>query len=73
MSPMAPASPPIQVVANDTLGNFDAVKALTPGCSVIARGTLVKSQGKGQSFEIQASDIEIVGLVNISFIPKLTP
>jgi len=54
---------PIQVVANDTLGNFDAVKALTPGCSVIARGTLVKSQGKGQSFEIQASDIEIVGLV----------
>jgi len=54
---------PIQVVANDTLGNFDEVKALTPGCSVIARGTLVKSQGKGQSFEIQASDIEIVGLV----------
>jgi len=51
------------VVANDTLGNFDDVKALTPGCSVIARGTLVKSQGKGQSFEIQASDIEIVGLV----------
>lgn len=30
---------------------------------MIARGTLVKSQGKGQSFEIQASHIEIVGLV----------
>ncbi|WP_353085949.1 asparagine--tRNA ligase, partial [Stenotrophomonas sp.] len=54
---------PIQVVANDTLANFDDIKSLTPGCSVIARGTLVKSQGKGQSFEIQASDIEIVGLV----------
>ena len=55
---------PIQVVANDTLPNFDDIKSLTPGCSVIARGTLVKSQGKGQSFEIQASDIEIVGLVD---------
>ena len=54
---------PIQVVANDSLANFDEIKALTPGCSVIARGTLVVSQGKGQSFEIQASEIEIVGLV----------
>ena len=46
---------PIQVVANDTLANFDEIKRLTSGCSVIATGTLVKSQGKGQSFEIQAS------------------
>lgn len=54
---------PIQVVANDTLANFDEIKRLTSGCSVIGTGTLVKSQGKGQSFEIQASALEVVGWV----------
>ncbi|MFN3311822.1 MAG: amino acid--tRNA ligase-related protein, partial [Thermomonas sp.] len=36
---------------------------LTTGCAVIATGTLVKSQGQGQSFEVQASRIEVVGWV----------
>lgn len=54
---------PIQAVATDALANFEDIRKLTPGCSVIATGTLVKSQGKGQSFEIQASAIEIVGWV----------
>ncbi|MDI9240214.1 asparagine--tRNA ligase [Lysobacter sp. LF1] len=54
---------PIQVVATDTLANFDDIKRLTTSCSVIATGTLVASQGKGQSFEIQASAVEVVGWV----------
>ena len=55
---------PIQVVAPDTLPNYESeVKHLTAGCSVIATGTLVASQGQGQSFEIQASAIEVVGWV----------
>lgn len=54
---------PIQVVANDTLPNFDEIKRLTSGCSLIAKGVLVKSQGKGQSFEIQASGVDVVGWV----------
>ena len=54
---------PIQAVVADGLSNFDEVKRLTPGCSVIVTGTLVKSQGKGQSFEIQASAVEVVGWV----------
>ncbi len=54
---------PIQVVATDALANFDDIKRLTPGCSVIATGKLVKSQGKGQSFEIQGENLEIVGWV----------
>jgi asparaginyl-tRNA synthetase len=54
---------PIQAVVADGLSNFDEVKRLTPGCSVIVTGTLVKSQGKGQSFEIQASTVEVVGWV----------
>ena len=55
---------PIQVVAPSDLPNYDSeVKRLTAGCAVIARGTLVKSQGQGQQFEIQAREVEVVGWV----------
>lgn len=55
---------PIQVVAPSDLPNYESeVKRLTAGCAVVATGTLVASQGQGQSFEIQASAIEVVGWV----------
>nr|WP_298122199.1 asparagine--tRNA ligase [uncultured Pseudoxanthomonas sp.] len=55
---------PIQVVAPDSLSNYESeIKHLTTGCAVVATGTLVPSQGQGQSFEIQASSIEVVGWV----------
>src|SRR6266576_2702634 len=54
----------IQVVAPNTLSNYASeITHATTGASLIATGTLVQSQGKGQSFEIQASDIKIIGLV----------
>ncbi|WP_434213310.1 asparagine--tRNA ligase [[Pseudomonas] boreopolis] len=54
----------IQVVAPSDLPNYESeVKKLTAGCSVIATGTLVASQGQGQAFEIQAQSIEVVGWV----------
>ncbi|HRF84192.1 MAG: asparagine--tRNA ligase [Xanthomonadales bacterium] len=54
----------IQVVAPAALPNYESeVKHLTSGCSVVATGTLVASQGQGQSFEIQASSIEVTGWV----------
>ncbi len=55
---------PIQVVVPSALGNSESeVKHLTAGCAVIATGTLVASQGQGQSYEIQASTLEVVGWV----------
>jgi len=55
---------PIQVVAQNALSNYaDEIAHLTAGCAVIATGTLVPSQGKGQSFEIQATKVEVVGWV----------
>jgi asparaginyl-tRNA synthetase len=54
----------IQAVAPNTLGNYaDEVTKLTAGCSVIVSGKLVKSQGKGQAYEIQADDVKVVGWV----------
>jgi asparaginyl-tRNA synthetase len=55
---------PIQVVAQGSLPNYDGeISHLTAGCSVVCTGTLVESMGKGQSVEIQASAVEVVGWV----------
>ena len=55
---------PIQVVVPSTLPNYESeVRRLTASCSVIATGTLVASQGQGQSFEIQASSVDVTGWV----------
>ncbi|MBQ10574.1 MAG: asparagine--tRNA ligase [Planctomyces sp.] len=51
----------IQIVADESLPNFQAVDALTTGCSVSVVGTLVDSPGKGQKYEIHAKSIEVVG------------
>ncbi|PID79374.1 asparagine--tRNA ligase [bacterium DOLZORAL124_64_63] len=54
----------IQVVAPNDLPNYETeVQKLSAGCSVICAGELVKSQGKGQSVEIKATAIEVVGWV----------
>jgi asparaginyl-tRNA synthetase len=56
---------PIQVVAPNALANYQAdVMRLTTGCSVIVEGLLTASQGKGQSVEIQANKIDVVGWVD---------
>jgi asparaginyl-tRNA synthetase len=56
---------PIQIVAPVALSNYDGeVRHLTAGCAIRARGKLVRSQGKGQSFEIQAEMIEVEGWVD---------
>ena len=56
---------PIQVVAPAGLANYESeVKKLTSGCSVIATGVLAASQGQGQTVEVQADRIEVVGWVD---------
>jgi len=56
---------PIQLIAMNTLPNYqDEIIKLTAGCSIKATGKLVASQGKGQTYEIQAEDIKIIGMVD---------
>ena len=55
---------PVQVVAPALLGNYETeIKRLSAGCSVRATGTVAASEGQGQSYELQASAIEVVGWV----------
>jgi len=54
----------IQVVADQSLENYQSeILKLFTGCSVIVRGTLTESGGKGQKFEIKADQVEVVGWV----------
>lgn len=56
---------PVQAVVNNSLPNYQSeVLRLTTGCSVIVKGKVVESPGQGQSFEIQATAIEVVGWVD---------
>jgi asparaginyl-tRNA synthetase len=54
---------PIQVVVDASVESYEDIQRLTTGCAVICHGLLVESQGKGQSVEIQATNIEVVGWV----------
>ncbi|ATC94590.1 asparagine--tRNA ligase [Pseudoalteromonas tunicata] len=54
---------PIQAVVPNSLNNYNDVTTLTAGCSVEVTGKLVRSEGQGQSFEIQADEVNIVGMV----------
>ena len=56
---------PIQAVVQNDLPNYERdVLKLTAACSLAVRGTLVESQGKGQSVEIQAQEVEVIGWVD---------
>ena len=54
----------LQVVAPAELSNYAAeVSRVTTGCSIEAEGVLVASQGKGQSVELKAERVTVVGWV----------
>lgn len=55
----------IQAVVPAELPNYEEeLLSLTTGCAVEVRGELVASQGKGQSVEIQAQEVRVVGRVD---------
>jgi asparaginyl-tRNA synthetase len=55
----------MQIVAPKELANYESeILKLTAGCSVVAKGKLVASQGKGQAFEVLADSIEVAGWVD---------
>lgn len=54
----------IQAIAPNNLDNYQTdVLRLTTGAAVKVTGILVESPGKGQSFELQAEKVEVLGLV----------
>lgn len=52
----------LQVVVDSSLPNYDAVSRLGTGACVSVSGDLVESPASGQKWELQARQVEIVGL-----------
>lgn len=56
---------PLQCVVPNTLPNYDQdVLNANTGCSVRIQGKLVESAGKGQSVELQAQSVDVLGFVD---------
>ena len=56
---------PLQAVIPSELSNYEQdVLKLCAGCSVIVTGQLVESEGKGQKYEVQATNVKVVGWVD---------
>ena len=51
----------LQIVVGEDSPFYSVANSLNTGCSVSVIGDVVESQGKGQRFEIQAKEVELVG------------
>jgi len=51
----------LQVVYDNNLSTFDEIQKIKNGSSIEVSGIIVKSEGKGQSIELKASDVKLLG------------
>ena len=51
----------LQVVVDETSPAYAVANSLSTGCSVSVVGEVVESQGKGQRFELQAREVQLIG------------
>lgn len=59
----------LQIIADMGLENYEQIEKLSTGCSVRVSGELVLSPAKGQKYELQAKQIEILGLADPETYP----
>lgn len=57
----------IQVVVDLNVFSEDSIKKVTTGACIAVKGKLVASQGQGQSVEIQATSIQVLGEADESY------
>ncbi|MGD8674440.1 MAG: OB-fold nucleic acid binding domain-containing protein, partial [Desulfobacterales bacterium] len=57
----------IQVIADEKLENYTDIKQLLTGSALAVSGKLVASSGSGQSWEIQAQEIEVISAAPDSY------
>ncbi len=57
----------VQVVVDPEKFDADMLKSITTGACINVNGTLVESQGQGQTSEIQATEIEVYGLCGADY------
>ena len=51
----------VQLVYNNELADFDEIQKYRVGCAITVNGKVIKSEGKGQAFEIKINTIKLEG------------
>lgn len=59
----------LQIVFDLSKFSEDELKSVTTGSSIHVQGTLVASQGKGQTVEVQANELEVYGTADPATYP----
>src|SRR5690554_5196754 len=59
----------IQCVVDFESFSEEILKKVTTGAAISVKGTLVESQGAGQKYEIQVSDVEVLGECDVDAYP----
>jgi len=60
----------LQIIADNDIPNYqEIIPQLHTGTSVVIHGTVVESPGKGQSFELKATNIELIGFCDPATYP----
>ncbi len=57
----------LQVVVNSDVPGFESLDAISTGGSVSVVGKLVPSEGKGQTWEVQAAEVTLIGVADENF------
>lgn len=57
----------IQAVVDNATRGYEALPQIATGASVCVQGKLVASKGKGQSWEVKATSLEVYGLADETF------
>ena len=57
----------LQIVFDQKLSNFDDVSKLSISSSISIKGKLVKSQGAGQEFEVNATEIKVFQKADLEY------
>jgi len=52
----------LQVIADETLSNYEDIKKLSTGSAISVTGQLAASMGKGQTWELIAGEVKIISL-----------
>ncbi len=51
----------VQLVYDDKLKEFDEIQKYRVGCAITVTGTVIKSEGKGQAFDVKVKSIKLEG------------
>ncbi|MEE4265296.1 MAG: asparagine--tRNA ligase [Desulfobacteraceae bacterium] len=58
----------IQIIADESLANYEDIKKLTTGSALAVNGKLVASKGGGQKWEVSADRVDIISLAPDTYV-----